>query len=109
LFESSYEWFCFIFLVLVSLDDRDIDAIDGFAKTMPRLHSKPEGEVLECYCSDPCKMNLSGDYKTLWQRFWMCDNLAYDPEPGDTEVWMCKINDCIVQSHIKYLMIYELC
>jgi hypothetical protein len=23
---------------------------------------------------------------TLWQRFWMCNNLTYDPEPGDTEV-----------------------
>jgi hypothetical protein len=26
------------------------------------------------------------NYKTLWQRFWMCDNLTYDAEPGDTEV-----------------------
>jgi hypothetical protein len=23
---------------------------------------------------------------TLWQRFWMCNNLTYDPELGDTEV-----------------------
>jgi hypothetical protein len=76
---------------------------------MPGLHPKPEGEVPECYCGDPCNMNMSGDYKTLWQRFWMCDNLAYDPELGDTEVRMYKISDCVVQSHIKYLMIYELC
>jgi hypothetical protein len=48
-----------------------------------------------------------GDYKTLWQQFWICDNLAYDPEAGNTEVRMCKISDCVVQSHIKYLMIYE--
>jgi hypothetical protein len=109
LFESSYEWFCFIFLVVVSIDDHDIDAIDGFVKTMPGFHLKPESEVPECYCGDPCKMNVSGDYKTLWQRFWMCDNLAYDPEPGDTEVRICKISNCVVQSHIKYLMIYELC
>jgi hypothetical protein len=60
--------------------------------------------VPECYYGDPCKMNVSGDYKTLWQRFWMCDNLTYDPEPGNTEVQMCKINDCVVQSHIKYIM-----
>jgi hypothetical protein len=69
LFESSYECFCYIFLVLVYIDDRDIDAINGFAKIMPGLHPKPEGEVPEYYCGDPYKMNVSGDYKTLWQRF----------------------------------------
>jgi hypothetical protein len=63
----------------------------------------------ECYYGDPCKMNVLGDYKILWQRFWMCDNLTYDPEPGDIEVRMCKISNCVVKSHIKYLMIYELC
>jgi hypothetical protein len=77
---------CFILPVVVSIDEHDIDSIDGYEKTMPRLYPKLEGEVLECYCGDPCKMNVSGDYKTLWQRFWMCDNLTYDPEPGDTEV-----------------------
>jgi hypothetical protein len=41
-------------------------------------------------------MNVSGDYKTLWQWFWMCDNLAYDIEVGDTETQMCKISDCVV-------------
>jgi hypothetical protein len=86
-----------------------IDAIDEFVKTMPGLHLNPEGEVPECYCGDPYKMNVSRDYKTLWHRFWMCDNLTYDPESGDTEVQMCKISDCVVQSHIKYLMICELC
>jgi hypothetical protein len=76
---------------------------------MPGLHPKPEGEVWECYHGDLCNINVSGDYKTLWYRFWICDNLAYDPEPGDTEVRMCKISDCVVQSYIKYLMICELC
>jgi hypothetical protein len=77
---------CYILFVAVSLDELDIDSIDGFEKTMPRLHWKPEGEELECYYGDICKMQMSGDYKTLWQRFWMCNNLAYDPESGDTEV-----------------------
>jgi hypothetical protein len=63
---------------------------------MPRFHLKLEGGVPECYCGDPCTMNVSGDYKTLLQHFWMCDNLAYDPEPGDIEVRMCKISDCVV-------------
>jgi hypothetical protein len=53
---------------------------------MLRLHPKPEGEPPECFCGDPCKMNVSRDYKTLWQRLWLSDNLAYDPEPRDTEV-----------------------
>jgi hypothetical protein len=77
-------------------------------KTMSGLHPKPKGEVPKRYCGDPCKMNVSGDYKTLWQRFWMCDNLTYDPKLGDIEVRMCKISDCVMHSHIKYLMIYEL-
>jgi hypothetical protein len=102
LFESSYECFCYIFLVVVFIDDRDIDAIDGFVKTMSRLHSKLEGEVPECYCGDTCKMNVSGDYKTLWQWFWMCDNLAYDPELGNTEVWMCKIK-YLMMSSVKFV------
>jgi hypothetical protein len=93
-----------IFFIVVSIDDHNIDSINGFVKIMPGLHPKPDGEVLECYCGDPCKINASGDYKILWQWLWMCDNLAYDPEPGDTEVRMCKISDCIMQSHIKYLM-----
>jgi hypothetical protein len=33
---------------------------------MPRLHPKQEGEKLECYCGGVCKMQVSGDYKTLW-------------------------------------------
>jgi hypothetical protein len=76
----------YILLVLVCIDDLNIDSIDGFEKTMPRLHMKPEGEKMECYCGDICKMHVSGDYKTLWQRFWVCNNLAYDPEPGDADV-----------------------
>jgi hypothetical protein len=77
---------CYILLVVVCIDEHDIDSIDGYEKTMPVLHLKPEGEVPKCYCGDPCKMNVLGDYKTFWQRFWMCNNLAYDSELGDTEV-----------------------
>jgi hypothetical protein len=52
---------------------------------MRGLHPKLEGEDLECFCGDVCKM-VSGDYKTLWQRFWMCNNLICNLEPGDMEV-----------------------
>jgi hypothetical protein len=77
---------CYILLIVVCIDEHDIDSIDGYEKTIPGLHPKPEGEPPEYFCGDICKMQVLGDYKTLWQRFWMCDNLTYDPEPGDTEV-----------------------
>jgi hypothetical protein len=54
---------------------------------MDALHPKPEVVEPEYYCGDVCKMVVSGDYKTLWQRFWMCNNLAYDSESGETKVW----------------------
>jgi hypothetical protein len=65
--------------IIVFDDELDIDALDAF-------HSKPDGESPECFYGDVCKMEVSGDYKTLWQRYWMCDNLANDPKPSDTEV-----------------------
>jgi hypothetical protein len=53
---------------------------------MATLHLKPGGEEPECYCGDVCKMDVSGDYKTLWQRFWIGNNLTYDPKSGNTKV-----------------------
>jgi hypothetical protein len=87
LFARSYECICYLLLIVVSVDELDINSIGGFQKGMVALHPKPEGEKPECYCGDVCKMDVSCDYKTLWQRFWMCNNLAYGPELGDTEVW----------------------
>jgi hypothetical protein len=66
---------------------------------MPGLHSKPEGEKPDCYYGDVCKIELSGDYKSLWQRFWMCNNLTYDPELGDIEVQNNQLY-CEVSSQI---------
>jgi hypothetical protein len=63
--KGSYECICYLLLIAVFIDDLDIDAIDGFAKGMHRLHLKPEGDEPECYCGDICKMEVSGDYKTL--------------------------------------------
>jgi hypothetical protein len=60
--------------------------LDGFVKSMHELHPKPQGEDPKCFCSDTYKMKMSGDYKTLLQRFRMCNNLSYDLEPGNTEV-----------------------
>jgi hypothetical protein len=86
LFERSYECICYLLFIVVFVDELDIDSFDGFEKGMTTLHLKPEGEGLDCYCRDVCKMEVLVDYKTLWQQFWMCNNLTYDPEPGDTEV-----------------------
>jgi hypothetical protein len=66
---------------------------------MVALHSKPEDEEPECYCGDVCKMEVSGDYKTLWQWFWMCNNLTYDLESGDTEVRNNRLH-CEVSSQV---------
>jgi hypothetical protein len=86
LFERFYECIFYLLLIVVSVDDIDIDSIDGFEKGAPGLHPKPKGEESTCYFGDICKMEVSGDYKTLCQRFWMCNNLTYYPELDDTEV-----------------------
>jgi hypothetical protein len=65
LFERSKECICHLLLVVVSIEELDIDSIDGVEKGMAALHPKPEGEEPECYCGDVCKMGVSGDYKTL--------------------------------------------
>jgi hypothetical protein len=90
---------CYILLIVVFIDELDIDSIDGFEKIMLGLHPKPEGEEPECYYGDVCKMQVSGDYKTLWQRFWMCNNLAYDSELGDTKVRNNRLC-CAVSSQV---------
>jgi hypothetical protein len=72
--------------IVVFDDELDIDALDAF-------HSKPDGESPECFCGDVCKMEVSGDYKTLWQRYWMCDNLANDPR-SQTTITLSTYNTC---------------
>jgi hypothetical protein len=64
--EGSYECICYLLRIVVFVDGLDIDLIDGFAKGMPGLDLKIEGEKSECYCGDVCKMEVLGDYKTLW-------------------------------------------
>jgi hypothetical protein len=67
LFERSYECICYPLLIVVSVDDIDIDSIDEFDKGAPGLHPKLEGEEPACYCGNICKMEVLGDYKTLYQ------------------------------------------
>jgi hypothetical protein len=69
LFERSYEFICYVLHIVVSVDELDVDSIDGFEKGMAVLHPKPEDPEPECYCGDVYKMEVSGDYKTLWNRF----------------------------------------
>jgi hypothetical protein len=63
--KESYRCICDILLVVVCIDEHDIDSIGGYEKIIPGLHPKPEGELPECFCGDVCKMQVSGDYKTL--------------------------------------------
>jgi hypothetical protein len=60
---------CYVLLIVVPVDELDIDSINGFQKCMAALHLKPKGDEPECYCGDVCKMEVSGNYKILWQRF----------------------------------------
>jgi hypothetical protein len=64
--KGFYEFIYYLVLIVVPDDELNIDAINGFVKGMRGLHPKPEGEDLECYCGDVCKMEVSSDYKTLW-------------------------------------------
>jgi hypothetical protein len=36
----------------------NIDMLDGFAKVMRKLHPKPKGLYLTCFCDDSCKMEV---------------------------------------------------
>jgi hypothetical protein len=78
-------WRPFLFFVVPDAEF-NINMLEDFAKVMPELQPKLEGLYLTFFCGDTYKMGVSGNYNTLWQRFWMCENLAYDPEPGDIEV-----------------------
>jgi hypothetical protein len=57
---------CYVLLIVVSVDELNIDSINRFQKGMTALHLKTDGDELECYCGDVCKMMMSCDYKTLW-------------------------------------------
>jgi hypothetical protein len=59
--KGSHGCIYYILLVVVSVDELDIDSINGFEKIMPELQLKPEGEEPECYCDDVCKMQVSRD------------------------------------------------
>jgi hypothetical protein len=63
--KESYGCICYILLVVVCIDEHDIDSINGYEKIILGLHPKPEGESPECFCGDVCKIQVSGDYKTL--------------------------------------------
>ena len=40
----------------------------------------PSGvSVPMCFCGDPCKVANSEEEKTYNQRYWMCENYAFDP------------------------------
>jgi hypothetical protein len=32
-----------------------------------------------CFCSDPCKVDISEDEKTYRQMYWMCPNFTWEP------------------------------
>ncbi|KAJ1269689.1 hypothetical protein BS78_07G230400 [Paspalum vaginatum] len=32
-----------------------------------------------CFCSDPCKIEMSDEEETYRRRYWMCGNWAFNP------------------------------
>jgi hypothetical protein len=107
LFERSYKCICYLLLIVVFVNELNIDSIDKFEKGIAALHPMPEGEEPECYCGDVCKIEVSSDYKTLWQLFWMCNNLAYDLKPGDMKVrnnrLCCEVSSQVLNVFLKML------
>ena len=73
-------------VITVPDEELDIDSLEGYDSRYPCHFPKPNGPHPTCFYGDTCKMDVSADYKTLWERYWMCPNLDYDPEPGQTEV-----------------------
>jgi hypothetical protein len=63
--KGSYQCICYLLLIVVFIDELNIDSIDEFQEGMSALHPKSMGGEPECYCGDVCKMEVSGDYKTL--------------------------------------------
>jgi hypothetical protein len=66
--KGFYGCICYILLVIVCIDEHDIDSIDRSVSVVT---------YVRCRCQETTR---------LWQRFWICDNLAYDLEPDDMEV-----------------------
>ncbi|KAG2582221.1 hypothetical protein PVAP13_6KG198735 [Panicum virgatum] len=45
----------------------------------PRLPLPSGVPVPMCFCGDPCKVANSDEEETYHQRYWMCENYAFDP------------------------------
>lgn len=39
-----------------------------------------------CYCGDDCKVAISDEEHTYGQRYWMCENYAFDPTPKQIRI-----------------------
>jgi hypothetical protein len=103
LFERFYECICYLLLIVVSVDELDIDSINGFEKGMATLHPKPEGEELECYCGDVYKMEVLGDYKLCGSG---SECVAISLMILNLVIRRYGITNYVVKSHLKYLMCF---
>ena len=50
---------------------------DAFAR-LPLPSGVP---VTMCFCGDPCNVAKSKEEEMYKQRYWMCENYAFDPTP----------------------------
>ena len=53
----------------------------------------PSGVLVPmCYYGDPCKVAISYEEETYKQRYWMCDNYAFDPTPRQIRIGLMVRN-----------------
>ena len=45
-----------------------------------------------CYCGDPCRVAISEEEETYKQRYWMCDNYAFEPTPRQIRIGLMVRN-----------------
>jgi hypothetical protein len=66
----------------------------------------PSGvHVLMCYYNNPCKVAKSDEEKTYNQRYWMCANYAFGPNPHQIRIGlMVRI---LFFCHMKACVCYE--
>ncbi|KAG2648976.1 hypothetical protein PVAP13_1NG067901 [Panicum virgatum] len=56
-----------------------------------------------CYCGDHCKVAKSDEEDTYRQRYWMCDNFAFEPTPRQIRIGLLWIDIEISQEDKEWM------
>ncbi|TVU40292.1 hypothetical protein EJB05_13750, partial [Eragrostis curvula] len=91
---------------VIAMDVED-DDYNGYSWVDQSGFYLPGTPAPMCYCGDPCKMRVSGLYKTYWQRYWCCANEDGDRSvdaPGYTSPPICDFKEWIDTERSKLAM-----